>query len=114
MKLPNVSRGPVLLLDIDYAPKLSEETFAFTATVSVSSVGACIVSNDGHGGANRIRDRRIAESVSAYAASLPEEPIGQGRSVRVDADFLISLMVGEAITAREERVLSVRRKLARA
>jgi hypothetical protein len=113
MKLPNVSRGPVLLLDIDYAKNLSEETFAFTAQISVEGVGSALVSNNGRGGMSIVRDQRVYAAVQAYAASLPHEDIGHGMVIPVDADFLISLLVGDAIDLYERKLAERRAERAR-
>ena len=102
MKLPNVSRGPVMLLDIDYAENLSEETFAFTAMISVDGVGSARVSNDGRGGENRVRDRLVLSGVERFAATLPPER-AHGMTLPITADFLISLMVGDAIEKHDQQ-----------
>lgn len=104
MKLPDVVRGPVTLSKIDYAPLMSQETAAFVATICYEGIGCADVRNDGHGGANFIDPlgvgREIERAVEAYAEDLPPYRDEHGE-LSMNGDFLISLMVDEAIQARE-------------
>lgn len=113
MKLPNVTRGPVELSDIDYSPRLSQETAAFAAVVRVRGehVGdgaCCAIRNDGCGGEHvwESRDPKAANvtraAVEAYAKTLP--PIkAYGTTLQPDADLVISEMIEAAITLREDK-----------
>jgi len=102
MKLLNITRGPVTLSKINYEPRRSEETSAFEAMISINGM-SCNVHNDGCGGANHIFDRRIEAAVSEYAKTLPPEPssIEGCEPLDYDADFLVSMMIGDAIEKME-------------
>ena len=103
MKLPNVSHGPVTLKNINYAPNLSEETAAFTAVIEINGKSS-VVKNDGRGGSNHIVDMRIHGAVHEYAKGLPpyvgpEIPT----PLAYTADFLVSMMVQDAIQANNHK-----------
>lgn len=99
MKLPNQTRGPVSLMRIDYAPKLSEETLVFVAVVAVSGGRPCRVSNRGNGGGNEYGDVETERLVCEYAKTLP--PIECfGTMLPMSEDILISEMVQAAIKAQ--------------
>ncbi len=97
MRLPNVFRGPIALTNIQYSPELSEETFAFTADLKFHGELAS-VRNDGRGGANLVRPYGVAYQIDRY---LKDRPAEGGDTI--STDYLISLMVEEAIqhAARE-------------
>ncbi len=108
MKLPNQTRGPVELRDIDYSPKLSQETFAFVAVVHVNGFDAELprrtsaVRNDGGGGAHVLSSHAAQVALDAYAATLP--PIqSHGMTLQLDGDALISEMVAAAILQRDDQ-----------
>jgi len=98
-RLPNVTRGPVTLSRIDYAANLSQETYAFTAVIEIDGKTSD-VRNEGCGGPNFIGDRAVNALVEAHAATLPPEASAYG-PLRMSADFLVSLMVGEALEKRD-------------
>lgn len=100
MKLPNQTHGPVTLSSIDYAANLSEETMAFTAMISIGSHKSR-VSNEGRGGSNWIQDNSTQTAVSEYARTLPDEQDEHG-SLKMNDDFLISIMVENALQERDD------------
>ena len=105
MKLSNQTRGPITLSRIDYSPRLSEETLAFAADITVVVDGQTLkgtVRNEGHGGDNHISPTAVHEAVDAYAKTLPKLvdayfPNGLAYSY----DLLISEMIGAAVEAQE-------------
>lgn len=99
MKLTPQTHGPVKLAKIDYAANLSQETFAFTAEVSIDGMKS-EVSNEGMGGPNNIYDRKTDEAVEAYAKTLPAEEY-EGMTIEQTGDYLISHMVGQALIAND-------------
>ncbi len=101
MKLPNQTKGPVTLSKIDYARNLSEETYAFTAVVTVG-LQQSRVSNDGHGGCHRFDNRDVMAKVGAYALTVPPLKTDRDETFAYDADLLISEMISDAIQARED------------
>lgn len=115
MKLPTVKRGPVTLSGIDFAPRLSEETYAFIGTIAIDGVDhVCEVRNDGRGGNNNICSHEVHTAIEAYAKTLPEHPLytDEQLSNHVDpeqimiqptADYLVSDMVTDAIHLMETR-----------
>lgn len=96
MKLPNATHGPVTLSKIDYAANLSQETYAFTATVEINGL-SCPVRNDGHGGPNLIQGHEVNTAIEAYCKTLPPDD-----GLTVTADYLISVLVSNALQARED------------
>jgi hypothetical protein len=97
MRLPAVTRGPVTLYQIEYDPKRSQQTFAFSATLEISGYNTQ-VENDGGGSPSIIRSRQLTDTLERYAATLP--PLS---GLPVTADTLISLMVGEALEQHESK-----------
>jgi hypothetical protein len=93
-RLPNITRGPITLSRIDYAANLSQETYAFTAVLAIDGKTS-VVSNEGCGGPNHIREHAVNALVEAHAATLPPEA-----GLRMSADFLVNLMVGDALEKR--------------
>lgn len=104
MKLPNVTRGPVTLSKIDYAANMSEETTAFTAIVTINGQSSP-VRNDGRGGCNIVSLNPVWQALQAHAATLPPEPTEHG-PLTMTADFLLSLMVEDAIRAHEHKKMA--------
>jgi hypothetical protein len=94
-RLPNVTRGPVTLSRIDYAENLSQETYAFIAVIAIDGKTS-LVRNEGCGGPNHIREHAVSALVEAHAATLPPEA-----GLRMSADFLVSLMMGDALEKRD-------------
>ncbi len=101
MKLPNQTKGLVRLTKIDYARNLSEETYAFTAVVTVGAAST-EVSNDGRGGCHRYGVHAVAAALGAYALTLPPLKTDRDETFAYDADLLISEMISDAIQARED------------
>lgn len=100
MKLPNQTRGPVSLTRIDYSPRLSEETEAFAAVITINGL-KCGVSNAGHGGSSRIDSREVEAAVDAYVKTLPAEASEYSPEPRaITGDYLIATMIGDAITEK--------------
>lgn len=106
MKLPDVVHGPMTLSEIDYSPRLSQETAAFTGKLCYAGSGCAGVSNDGHGGANMIEmwgdGRRIQAALERYAEDHPPYHHREG-TLAMSADLLVSLLVDEALAAYEAR-----------
>jgi hypothetical protein len=94
-RLPNITRGPITLSRIDYAANLSQETYAFTAVLAIDGKTS-VVSNEGCGGPNHIREHAVNALVEAHAATLPPEA-----GLRMSADFLVNLMVRDALEKRD-------------
>ena len=63
MKLPKQTHGPLTLTKIDYAPNMSEETMAFTATVIIDGHRGEVV-NTGRGGMTYVRGNKAADAVA--------------------------------------------------
>lgn len=100
MKLPNQTRGPVTLNRIDYSPRLSEETAAFAAVITINGL-KCGISNTGHGGSSRIDSREVEAALDAYAKTLPPEPSEYSPEPRaITGDYLIAMMIEDAITEK--------------
>lgn len=103
MRLPSVSRGPARLRNIDYSPGLSEETLAFSAVLEIGD-RRCRVSNAGHGGSNCVDDPLAEAALEAYAATLPPERVPEfGTDISVDADYLLSCMVDDAVKLHRDK-----------
>lgn len=101
MKIPNATQGGITLSKIEYAPRRSRETLAFTANIEVNGLKGT-VSNDGWGGSNFISPREVAEAVEAYAKSLPPCPVEWlTKALPYSADMLVSEMLGKAVEAHE-------------
>lgn len=100
MKLPSITHGPVSLTKIEYSPRLSQETLAFAAVVTVNGVSAH-VRNDGNGGCCMFSDWSVAEAIKAYCATLPPAKYGQ-EEFTYDVDFLLSTMVEMAQAKRAQ------------
>jgi hypothetical protein len=104
MKLSPQTHGPVTLSKIDYAASMSEETVAFTGEISITVDGKTLkasVRNDGRGGPNCIQDHACSRAISDYAKTLPDDPTEYG-SIKMSADYLISMMVANALTAKDD------------
>lgn len=105
MKLPNQTQGPVTLSRIDYSPRLSEETFAFAADITIVVNGKTLkgtVENAGHGGDNNIHPREVHDAVEAYAKTLPHEPSPYSAELYPQSyDSLISDLVAKALEAKD-------------
>jgi hypothetical protein len=98
-RLPNIIRGPITLSRIDYAANLSQETTAFTALITIDGKSS-VVRNDGGGGPNHIQTHAVEMLVEAHAVSLPPQPSEYG-PLDMNADFLVSLMIDDAIKLRD-------------
>jgi hypothetical protein len=112
MKIAAITRGPVKLSKIDYAPNLSHETIAFTGEIAIKLNGTthkAAVSNEGQGGPNYVDDNTTAEVLAAHAKTLPGITFND-ITVPMDYDCLISEMLQEALAANELKKL-LRRKL---
>lgn len=109
MKLPTQTQGPVTLSKIDFAKNLSQETYAFTAVISIEVDGKTIearVHNDGCGGPNSVYDRAVDEALAAYCKTLPEVTL-DGVSFPVSVDYFISDLVSSALVENDlKRILS--------
>ena len=105
MKLPNQTRGPVVLSKIDHAANMSEETLAFTATIEINGLRGT-VRNDGRGGACLVTPwKGVGEAVETYAKTLPPAPCewDPEHPIAYTADFLLAEMVGQAREEYEHR-----------
>ena len=91
MKRKNVKHGPLRITSIEVYPRMSEETVAFVAKVTLGDK-TTVVENDGKGGAHRWSDYHVAREVGEYAKTLPpyKDPYGD---LPYDADFLVSTLV---------------------
>lgn len=99
----------ITLRNVSYNAKLSEETSAFTATLLIDGEVCGIVSNDGHGGANRYSDRASAARLDAYGKTLPPM-LAYDMSLTWDADMLVGDALEGWSAERDLRRL-LRRKL---
>lgn len=99
MRVPNITRGPICLSKIEYFPRLSEETIAFTAEITINGLRGT-VQNEGHGGDNSISPPAVLDAVNAYAATLPAVEFG-GHTLPQNYDSLIGEIVGDAVEAIE-------------
>jgi len=103
MKLKNQKYGPVTMRNIDYAPNMSQETVAFTATVKVDGVGEAHVRNSGHGGENLVEDRKVNDALEAYCKTLPDHKFkpmfggDEGWASPMSVDLFITLLIGRAV-----------------
>lgn len=108
MFLPDQTRGPVTISKIQYLPKSSHETFCFGAFIAVNGMSSP-VNNEGTGGQNHVHDREVWDALTAYAKTLPKikDPYS-GDLYEMDADVLISEMIGDAIKSREHEKMRKR------
>lgn len=97
----------ITLSRVEYSPRLSEETNAFTAIVCIDGVPAFEVSNRGNGGCDDHHPlkgqtyeqmRAKIEEVQAYAKTLPNEP---KYNLEMDLDLLVGNAFEEWLTTRD-------------
>lgn len=96
----------VSLKSIKYSESLSEETYAFTATLYLDGQKIGYVKNDGRGGCNDVDliDRGAYGELNKYAESLP--PVKSefsSEDLPMDLDFLISTLVEEYLVKKDEQ-----------
>jgi hypothetical protein len=102
MKIKNISNGPLALTKVEYYPRLSQETTAFSAKIAINGlVGEA--SNDGNGGETLITPREVAAAVDAYAKTLPSYE-AYGMTMHYTGESLISMLIyDESVRAEEEK-----------
>lgn len=107
------------LKNVKHAAFASEETNCFSATVYVDGVKAGTVSNDGHGGPDRLEPRALAEKINAYAATLPPSDVsdmyddGQVHTMPQCAETLIGEILNNCLERKELKRLCARKVLFR-
>ena len=107
MKLKNITKHGITLSAIEYSPRLSQETMAFTARCECDGIVG-EVGNDGHGGASMIWPHALAEALRRRAATLPPLPpyyVG-GEPLAYDADLLVAEALEAAIQAHEDKKMA--------
>lgn len=108
MKLGTLKHGPVVLSGVEFFSRMSEETLAFEATLTVNGRSA-LVRNDGQGGATIIRDHGLSEALDTYARTLPPRVIS-GSSYDMDGELLVFLLVEDAVEAARVKAGRARRE----
>lgn len=99
MKIANQTHGPLTLTKVEFYPRLSQETLAFFAKVSINGlVGEA--RNEGFGGPTAIFPREVAAAVEAYAKTLPPSTT-YGMTIAYSGESLISEIVAKAADEAE-------------
>ena len=88
--------GPYALKGFRSYPKLTEETLAFTASLTRDGKKVAEVKNDGHGGMNLtyFQDRAEERAFLDFARALPPYQT-DGQSLTMDGDFFLSLLASQ-------------------
>lgn len=70
----------------------SEETICFQAELWIDGKKACIVSNDGKGGAHRYSDYRAVREAEAFCKTLPPVKL-EDMELPMDLELYISMAI---------------------
>jgi hypothetical protein len=99
----------ITLAKVKYAAFASEETLCFEATVLFDGNPVCIVSNDGHGGADRHHALKgetfqqmyaRLDPVNAYIATLPPVKLDTN-TIAADLELVVGDLMNEWLIARD-------------
>ena len=86
---------------VTYNARLSQETAAYAADIWVDGVKRGDVTNDGHGGADRINPPALGEEINAYAKTLPPVANPWGEPLENCAELLLGDLLSDWLAARD-------------
>jgi hypothetical protein len=96
------------LKNVKHSEFASRETDCFQASVYIDGKKAGTVENDGQGGCNHYNPWKLADTLNAYAKTLPPDVYeyqGETHTLEQDADILIGDLLNKHLRHKREKAL---------